>query len=211
MADWAYDSTARRYRDRVSGRFLSATEMAEIRDDLQARLRAGVRDLTERLADGRLTVQQWERAMQAQIKQVHALEYAFGRGGRKQMTADDWRELGHVVREQWAYLRNFAQHVATGQMTAGQIAARAGMYLNATTTSYEQGRGAAFGIRLPAYPGQGSECLSQCHCRWVIAETETQWHATWTLGAAEHCDTCRVRAGTWAPLVIQRSGLRVVA
>lgn len=144
-------------------------------------------------------------SMREALRDTYVAEYLAGRGGRNAMTQADWGRLGHMLREQYTYLNDFAADVAAGKLSEAQIAARAASYFNSATQAFERGRAAARGLSLPAMPGDGStECRSNCKCRWEIEETSTEWRATWTQSAAEHCPTCNERAGMWNPLVIQK-------
>lgn len=207
VADWQFDvrQNVKRFRDVRSGRFLSAEKAIDLRDGFADRRRADVDALTRRLADQDITVQQWEAELRSLVRDVHAAEYVYGRGGLKAMTADDWAEVDRLATEQWAYVRGFAQDVADGRLSEAQIAARSKLYYGASRQSYERGRASAFGVQLPAYPGQGSECQSSCKCHWQFAESDDEIRATWKLSSGESCRTCRRRASSWSPLVIAKS------
>jgi uncharacterized coiled-coil protein SlyX len=195
----------RRFRDRRTGRFLSASKAIDLRDGFQERRRADVDNLTRRLADQEITVQQWEAEMAALIRDLHAAQYVFGRGGLNAMTVEDWLAVDALFAEQQAYLRAFAERVAASQLSEAQIAARAKLYYGASRQLYEQGRASAFGVQLPAYPGQGSPCQANCACYWRLADKGDEVHATWVRTASESCSVCKRRASAWSPLVISKA------
>lgn len=204
--DWAFDAVSRRYRDVRSGQFLSASTSVELRNDVLARTRMEAANTTDRLIGGRITVSEWERAMRTQVRESYATQFAFGRGGRDAMTRDDRKALGKLIDEQHAYLRDFAGAIADGELSGGQIAARAAMYLNGSAGAYERGHGAAYGMpELDHYPGDGStQCLSNCLCSLEIEPTDGGWDVTWVLGdpATESCDDCVGLASDWDPLFV---------
>jgi hypothetical protein len=204
VPDWEFDTRPKRFRDRRNGRFLSAEKAIDLRDGFQERRRVDVDALTRRLSGQAITVQQWEADLRSLVRDIHAAEYVYGRGGLNAMAAVDWTEIDRLAAEQWAYLRGFAEDVAAGRLSEAQINARSKLYYGASRQSYERGRAAAFGVQLPAYPGQGSECQSSCACHWQLSETDDEIRATWKLSSGEHCPTCRRRASTWAPLVIAK-------
>lgn len=209
MADspWTYDERSKRFRDTRNGRYLPATKAIDLRDGFQERRRADVNALTRRLADQNITVQAWEAEMAALIRNVHAAEYALGRGGLNAMTAEDWRAVDELHAEQRAFLRGFAEEVAAGQLSEAQINARAKLYYGSSIQAYERGRSAAFGVRLPAYPADGSTpCKSACRCRWQLVDTSDTIEATWKRSTGEACSGCKSRAAQWSPLVIAKSG-----
>lgn len=223
MADspWQYDArpSVRRFRDTRTGRFLAASKAIDIRDGFVERRRADAEALTRQLADQSITVQEWERQMTEAIRQLHTAQYALGRGGLNAMTPADWDAAAALVEEQRRYLRDFARDVAAGNLSEAQIAARAKLYYGSSVAAYERGRASAFGVALPAYPGDGSTvCKSSCRCYWQLAEKDDTVEATWKRSASESCSTCKTRAAAWSPLAIARPArgriaqlLRVVA
>jgi len=158
------------------------------------------------LSDGEITIQQWTLRMREVIKRTHIVQYIIARGGLDRMTQSDWGRIGWVLRNQYAFLNQFANAISGGNLTVAQIQARSAMYINAARESYERGKAqGAFGLFLPAYPGDGTtECLSNCQCHWNIQNMEDHYECTWTLGEAEHCNTCVVRASTWKGLIFPK-------
>lgn len=205
MAEWVYDEASHRYRDVASGRYLSPSAAVGLRDDFQQRQRSVLSALADRLAAEDLTVQQWEARMRTAVRSLHSVEYVFGRGGVHALTTADREALQGLVAEQWGYLHGFAEDVRAGRLTLAQIKARAGLYAASSRGAYERGRAAGYGLALPAYPGQGTECMANCRCTWAIRETEAEYRCTWVRHASDSCATCLQRAAAWAPLVIAKS------
>lgn len=205
---WQYDRGVKRYRDTDTGKFLPNATILRLRDEFVEARRVAAADLAGQLARGDLSLQGWERAMRDEIRLVFGAEYAFGRGGRGAMTPTDWGHVGALAKDQYTFLRGFAEAVARGELTEAQIAARAGLYAGSAVQAYERGRAAAFGLALPAYPADGgTECLSSCRCSWSIVETAAEYRATWKLdaGAGDNCAGCRGRAAAYAPLVVVKA------
>lgn len=208
MPSWVYDETTHRYRDTATGRYLSPSTMVSLRDDAIERSRASVRALAESVASGDLSVQDWLVEMRDQVQTVTRLQYLFGRGGRHAARSSDRAVMATLVDDQWAFLQGFAEAVQAGRLSANQIRARAGLYLDSSVHAYERGRAASrIGLELPAYPGDGSTaCRARCRCTWVIQETPTAWICRWTLDqVAEHCADCTTRARTYRRLVISKT------
>jgi hypothetical protein len=199
---WEFDQTARRFRDTMTGRFLSASDALKLRDGFPESQGAALRDLTRRLAAEDLTVQQWESQSRDLIRDTHAGQYVYGRGGLDAMTADDWAEVNRLADEQAQFLRSFAEDVAAGRLSEAQVEARADLYLAASRQAYERGRASAWGVSLPTYPGQGTACKARCRCTWQIEDKGDEIHATWRRHASDSCSTCLQRAATYAPLVL---------
>lgn len=205
MAEWEWDAESRRYRDKGTGKYLSASKSIELRDDFAARQRAATDELARRLADGDVTVQRWVREMRERVRLAQTTEYAFGRGGRNAMTAQDREDLASLVRDQWGFLQGFGEDVRAGQLSAEQIAARAQLYMSQSTHAYERGRASAWGLELPAYPCDGrTRCLANCRCWWALEETADEIRATWMVSAGESCADCQDRAARYRPFVIAK-------
>lgn len=205
MAAWEWDAASRRYRNVDTGRYLSASASIELRDDLVSRLRSDTDALARRLAAEDLTVQQWEAAMQANVRTVNTVQMSLGRGGRNAMTDDDRTALAELIRGQHEYLRSFAEDIAAGRLSEAQISARSKLYYGSSTQAYERGRASAWGVRPPHVPGDGStECMSACRCFLIYVDKPDAVHVTWHTTSGESCATCKSRARTWSPLVISK-------
>jgi hypothetical protein len=206
MAEWEWNGASRRYRNKTTGRYLSASSSVDLRDDVVVRLRSEAADLARRLSAEEITVQEWESLMQRAIREVNSVQFAFGRGGRNAMADADRQALAELVNVQQGFLRQFAEDIADGALSEAQIAARSKLYQASSVQAYEQGRASAWGVSLPAHPGDGSTpCKANCRCHWSIQDAGDEIHATWKLGGSEHCSTCKSRASTWAPLVITKA------
>lgn len=94
-------------------------------------------------------------------------------------------DLKARVAEQLKYYDAFASQA--GDMSEGAVGARAGMYAQAIRGTYE----AAKYPGLPFYPGEGTECLTNCRCSW---QDDGDGSYTWVLDAKESCATCVERA-----------------
>jgi len=203
---WVWDDGSKRYRNTATGRFLGPKQMLELRDQFLDAKKAEMSVLTDRLVDGDLNAAQWTQEMRRQIRTTYVDEYVLARGGRGNMTQADWGRIGQMVKGQYQFLGKFEQDIKAGKLSPGQITTRANMYVESGTQAFEQGKAVALGLpRLPAYPGDGSTlCKANCRCHWEIEAAETEWLATWTLGIAEHCDTCVQRAQDWAPYRVRK-------
>lgn len=161
--------------------------------------------LALRLSTGEITVQAWTSGMRELIKQTYTQQYMLSRGGVNAMTQADWGQLGAALRDQYRHLDQFAQEIASGKLSPAQIQARARLYVNSATQAFERGKASSHGLRLPAYPGDGStQCRTNCKCRWSIADRGAFWECRWMLGVAEHCPDCVTYAGRWNPLVFPK-------
>lgn len=98
---------------------------------------------TQRFLDGAIDLPAWQKRVANELKQGHIINSTVGKGGRAQMTFADWGRTGRALRDQYSWLNNFAVEIKNGQLTAGQIKHRAGMYANSVRSSYFRGLTAA--------------------------------------------------------------------
>lgn len=220
MPAYRWDVGAKRYRDTDTGRFLSREKALEYVDGALQAGRTATGTLANLVAEGTISAADWRDKMRQEIKDEYIRQYLSARGGLSQMTQADWGSIGGMLTEQYKYLDKFYGEVAAGNLTKGQIAARAGMYINSAREANERAHGRSQGLpdgSLPAYPADGSsECLTNDRCRWeietVLADDKSvsHWNAHWRLSASEHCPTCLDRAAAWNPYVV-KAGARAIA
>jgi hypothetical protein len=121
--------------------------------------------LSEMVADQAISPGDWQSALRQEIKDNYLTQYFVGRGGREQMTPQDWGSVGGMIGEQYGYLEDFAAEVAAGDLSQGQIYNRARMYINSSREAYERGL------------QRTVEERGYTEHRWVLAN-------------AEHCEDC---------------------
>jgi len=161
-----WDINARRYRDAESGKFISEAKVRAARQDIIDRSTVLVDALSAQLDAGEIDVETWTLRMREVIKTTTIAQYVLGRGGRNVMKASDWGRIGYRLREQYGFLQRFAEQVDVGQLSPAQIADRARMYVDGTWSVFDRGKGAAWDIRLPAHPGDGStRCITDPSAR----------------------------------------------
>jgi hypothetical protein len=161
-------------------------------DDLFARHMAYE---TERLAQGQISLSDWQINMREDIRRAHALQLIAGAGGDPALIdPNDWLRLGSTIRSQDKYLEQFAQQILDGEVDPASIGSRAEMYARAAGAEYS--RQATKEADLPAHPRDGSTaCLGNCGCQWV--EMDDGWY--WVRGKTDSCDDCIQRERDWAP------------
>ena len=216
MPLWTYDTRSRRYLvtpegaaelGHRPGTFISERRLVGLRNAYIDGAKAETNALAGQVARGEISVQQWVYGMRQQIRENFIAEYTLAHGGRNTMTPADWGRIGQRVQSQYRYLDSFAADIASGRYSEAQIAARARMYVEASSQAFEQARVLARGMpELPAYPGDGStQCLSNCACWWSIRENDTEWLCTWRLSPVENCEDCLQRSRAWSPLRLPKS------
>lgn len=174
---WKWDDSVERYRDTVTGRFLSRVDVNRIVNQSIDITIGNVERLAEALSRGDISVNTWQMSMRYQIKKAYSWQAQLAAGGREQMTAEYWGVVGGRIYGQYRYLDNFAKQLAAGQLTEGQIRTRSTMYINSARQAY-------WAIRTRMAKKRGY--------------TEEQWI---TKGDESVCSPC-VEAGTmgWQPI-----------
>lgn len=191
---YRWNAGAGRYVDVATGRFLP--KQAEVRA-LDERITAGidqVQALTSGMMRGVVTVAEWQTAVAVELRRMHTQAAALGRGGWAQMTPSDWGHVGRKLRDEYAYLRGFAEALASGTLSESQINVRVSQYVNGIWSRYWRGEMGAMQeagmteerrILTPAEhcadcesyaaqgwqpigslpePGEGSVCGNNCRC-----------------------------------------------
>lgn len=198
---WAWDLVSKRFRRRDTGRYLSPRTVERLRDRWITGQIGDADALAGRLARKELTLAAWETEMRALVKRAYVGEYALGRGGKGVMTRSDYGRLGGLLKQQYRHLRGFAEAAGQGELSEAQIRQRSRLYLNSARQAHERAKGAAWGVRLPRFPGDGSsECGVNDRCTWRLSETRKEVRARWVLRPGENCDDCVDRARKWNPL-----------
>lgn len=137
MANWIWDESVRHYRDTDTGRILSFAAVQDLVDQIVDVTAENVTDtLSDLLADGRLNVADWMDGMIDAIKHIYIQQGELSAGGRDQMTPQFWGAIGNQLRQQYAYLRDFADQIAAGELTPGQIRARSEMYISSSRQAF---------------------------------------------------------------------------
>lgn len=138
---YTWNPIANRYRSLETGRFISR---AAVRDGLENMMDVSalrMNALTQKLIDGGISLADWQTGMMSAIKQSHVAASALANGGWAQMTSADWGYTGSLIKDQYQYLRNFAQEIADGkQPLDGRCLVRSDLYADAANTTYSDMR-----------------------------------------------------------------------
>jgi hypothetical protein len=178
ISDFEYDRRALRFRYKATGQFVPKDLVQEVVNDRIEDSMRKMGDYANAVMSGRTsaTISDWQEAMAVELRNLHLQMGMLGKGGRSQMTASDWGRIGNTLKGEYKYLARFAQEIAAGNLTEGQIRARMNMYANKAYNGYWQGR------------SRGAQDNGYSEERRV-------------LNPAEHCDDCigLSRLG-WQPL-----------
>ena len=205
MPDWVFVPALGLYYDPESGRYVGPDDLQDVAFESIDLGKDAVAGISDALIDGTIDLGDWQEAMRQEIMDEYTRQYLAGVGGEENMRDRDWDRLNALIEEQYAYLDAFAQSIAAGDLTPGQIEARAQMYIDSAQQAYWAGVQSAKEMPdLPAMPGDGStRCMTNCRCGWHIEETEAGWDCTWVVDpASESCSDCLERGRDWNPLAI---------
>ena len=137
-AEWSFDPRSGRYRDQ-RGRFLSAKAVQALVDKRIEKLSKTLRRYTQMMADGNITLQQWQQSTREAIKAAHIQAAIIGKGGRENMTASDYGRIGQRLRQEYAYLQGFTKDLLEQRLSVPMALARVGLYASSVRGSYWQG------------------------------------------------------------------------
>ncbi len=175
-APYGWDTPAARYRSGETGRFVSDSV---IRGDLERFnnvVRDELTDLTQRWADGNITLEQWQNRITNQLRDSWRWNAMAGRGGKSQMTQEDWGRMGGRMRFEYDRLNRLAIEMKAEMLTPAQVQARMGLFAQAARVGYYDGVTAA------------KEATGFTEMRRV-------------LNPAEHCEDCEgYEAQGWVPI-----------
>ena len=137
-SQFGWNATSGRYINLSTGRFIP---FSQVRDALESVMDASavrMNTITQQLVDRQISLAEWQSGMMEQIKLSHTAAAAASRGGWAQMTQADWGAAGQMIREQYDFLRNFANHIANGtQALDGRALVRADLYGDAARGTFE--------------------------------------------------------------------------
>lgn len=156
-----------RYRDQGTGRFVSGSAVRKELDVFIANAESAPRAASELLRSGEISLDDWALQMRQSIKETHLASIAEARGGWENMTQSDYGRAGQIIREQYGYLEEFKEQIASGdQALNGNIDRRAEQYVKAGRESFYKAKQAEAKkrgishVRSLRFPGDScTECV----------------------------------------------------
>lgn len=173
--DWTYDTSLGRYRNSVTGRFLSESNALQLTRRTVATSLQRLNGLVDQLSQGLIRLDQWQRDFAVLLKQTHLAQYILGRGGIRNTYPADFLVVARLLKTEYRYLDAFARDLAAGRLSQAQFKARASLYINKTTSSYWVGKNQAQQAgprpvemrRILAPVEHCSECVQYAAASWV--------------------------------------------
>lgn len=131
-----FDNRAQRWRDSATGRFVSIgavnAEMFRHSDATHSTLES----LTRQLYAGDISLAKWQVAVASELKDAHLAQAMFAVGGRANMGQAEFGRVGQTLREQYAFLNDFAKQIANGEVSERMAIARIEHFGSSATQSY---------------------------------------------------------------------------
>lgn len=126
------------YRDTDTGRIMSYATLREQVNIMITESNDVALTLSALVKEGNISLNDWYAAMRQEIKDNYITQYLAGRGGLERMTYSDWGSVGGMIKEQYGYLSNFYNDIATQDLSVGEIYNRARMYLNSSREAFSR-------------------------------------------------------------------------
>jgi hypothetical protein len=111
---FTYNPASGRYKD-AAGKFVPNAEVRAAVDVALAKADRRASALLEQLRLRRISLADWQLAMQREISSVHIYNAVLAKGGKNAMTAADYGRVGNEIKRQYQYLRRFAEDIAFGK------------------------------------------------------------------------------------------------
>ncbi len=100
-------------------------------DEALESAKSDVRALTQKLVDGEISLQRWQRSMTEAVKNAHLNAGALTKGGFDNLDQRDYGQIGGRIADELEYLRGFAEDIANGdQRLDGTALRRSEMYVD---------------------------------------------------------------------------------
>ena len=137
-AEWSYDPISGRYRGE-NGRFLSQKAIEALIDGRIGKLERQLKDFTQRLIDGSITVDQWQGSVREALKPAHIQATMVGAGGKAALSQADYGRIGQRLRSEYAYLQKFASSLLADRLSGPLALARITLYAESVRSSWWEG------------------------------------------------------------------------
>ncbi len=163
--DYTWDERSSRYRDKSTGRYVSQERIRGALDGFIENANGRIEMVTNQLINGEISLADWQTQMATTIKDMHLAAASSARGGWAQMSPSDFGFTGSLIKNQYGFLQNFANEIASGEQPLNLNALRrAHMYGQAARGTHED-------------------------MRRRIMRDKGATHEQRILGIAEHCTT----------------------
>lgn len=180
-----FEPKSQRYRYKDTKQYISQEAIQSLREKAIAQSLVNARQSIQKMIDGDITVDEWEREFMANIKTRTIQLYQLGKPGQLDQT--DRGKLGNQIRYQYDKLWNFRQAIIDGNLSEAQIKYRSELYLNKTRWAHEEGKRRSHYIAGYMWEKRLRNALDSC--MQCITYAALGWQAIYTLARiGEACD-----------------------
>lgn len=137
--EYEFHRPSARYRYKDSKRFVSREAVKNLTQKAINRTEDNLAATADQLINKTIAVGEWERQTREGLRQLHVWNYTLGAGGQHNMSDRDYGLIGARLKEEYKYLRNFANQLLDGKVSEGQFLYRLNLYINATDNTHELG------------------------------------------------------------------------
>ncbi len=160
--------------------------------------------LTTGLANDRLSLDEWERAMRRVIREYHLAVAAVGGGLLAGALAAAARIAQPMIIRQIGFLANWVVELrrrGVENFTEAILTNRARLYGGAGGETFSRAvTQETTLVTLPFFPADQTVCRTGCRCNWSLPRNVgDEIHLDWKLNPADHCDTCLARRALVSP------------
>jgi hypothetical protein len=146
---WQWDARTSRYRSGETGRFINAHQLKSLQERNIELIGANIQQLGDLLIQDQITLKAWQESTMQALKTLRLHQMVLAKGGLKQTFAVDYLSVGRSLKEDYTYLRSFAEDIQRGYtigkdgqqkpITIKQFQARLNLYVQKGRTSFEHG------------------------------------------------------------------------
>lgn len=138
---YRWDDRSGRFRDE-RGRYVSERAVRSAIDRIADHASEQMARASERLLAGEMSLASWQAEMGRLVKVSQLAATVIAHGGRAQMTPSRYGSAGRAIRDEYAYLHQFAEQIADGRQPLDRrLVSRAELYGQGARTAFERVRG----------------------------------------------------------------------
>jgi hypothetical protein len=133
-----YDPRLGQYRG-DNGQMVSRATVLGLVDEEVARMQVRLAGHARLLTTQKITISEFQSRVAHDLKYSHTRMVAFGTGGISSLTPQQYGLIGNLLRNQYSYLNNFGQDLASSEMNPEQIIRRTQSYARSAKIAFFRG------------------------------------------------------------------------
>ena len=90
----------------------------------------------KKLIDGNISLSQFQTLMMEELKRSHLRMGLLAAGGKDGTSKSNYGTMGNRLKEEYQYLRNFVNAIASGELSEKRIIYRSGLYANSSAAAF---------------------------------------------------------------------------